>query len=151
MCVFVVFILVFAVYLFPFLSFTPRTPYDMHTCTLTPTTGTTSQTVLPPRPALRRVSLSARSWSVLPRANPCNLSMQAGKSFVGEETRKRRQFVYHGWLSKPTRPHTHVLAHKHNIFRYAGNKPDPQLQGDLQAWRAALNNLRAQREQQGNK
>lgn len=35
--------------------------------------------------------------------------------------------------------------------RYAGKKPDPQLQGDLQAWRIALNNLRAQHEHQGNK
>jgi len=36
-------------------------------------------------------------------------------------------------------------------FRYAGKKPDPQLQGDLQAWRAALNNLRAQQEHLGNR
>ncbi|GAB5033127.1 pre-mrna-splicing factor spf27 homolog [Nannochloropsis oceanica] len=35
--------------------------------------------------------------------------------------------------------------------RYAGKKPDPQLQGDLQAWRAALNNLRAQQEHLGNR
>lgn len=34
---------------------------------------------------------------------------------------------------------------------YACNKPAPKLQGDLQAWRAALNNLRAQQEHQGNR
>lgn len=35
--------------------------------------------------------------------------------------------------------------------RYACNKPAPKLQGDLQAWRTALNNLRAQQEHHGNR
>lgn len=35
--------------------------------------------------------------------------------------------------------------------RYACSKPQPKLQGDYQAWRAALNNLRAQQEHQGNR
>lgn len=64
------------------------------------------------------------------------------------------------WVAEPRRmasgsiavdDHEGQLIHSPKPHRYACNKPAPKLQGDLQAWRAALNNLRAQQEHQGNR